>query len=77
MKYWDTCGPEALLRARFAKCTNKNGDPIMYEHQRGEYTIRKGLIYAQNQAMYDLIQERAGDYLKGLIVERGIIKENN
>ena len=71
MKYWDTCAAEALLRARYAHCSNKNGDPIMYEHQRGDYTIRKGLIYTENKAIYDLIDERAGDFLKDLIVERG------
>ena len=73
IKYWDMCAAEALMRARFAIVTDKDQQPIIYDHTRDNFTIMNGFIFARNQAIYDLAYDRIKDYLEGLKMQKGVI----
>jgi 3'(2'), 5'-bisphosphate nucleotidase len=55
-KRWDTCGPEAILRAAGGRFTDLRGDPILYAGD--DLVIRGGLI-ASNGLFHDVTVEAA------------------
>lgn len=66
------CAGEALMRGRLGLISNKDQEPIIYQLDKGQdATIHNGIIFARNQAMYDLIQERLKPYLSNLKMTEG------
>ena len=49
VKLWDTCGPEAILRAAGGRFTDLDGAPIDYA--RGSLRLENGLV-ATNEALF-------------------------
>lgn len=43
--------------------TDANSKPIIYDHEKDNYTIREGIIVAKNKKVFDLIQKRANENL--------------
>lgn len=70
MKYWDMCASEALMKAKYGIVTDKNKNPIMYDHTAKDFTIANGILFARSQTIYDLCYKRAEEYLSTLKVEK-------
>lgn len=50
-KRWDTCGPEAILRAAGGRFTDLRGDPIVYA---GDDLVVRGGLVASNGLFHDV-----------------------
>jgi 3'(2'), 5'-bisphosphate nucleotidase len=51
-KIWDTCGPEAILRAAGGKMTDVDGAPLVYD--REDLYNRRGIV-ASNGPLHDFV----------------------
>ncbi len=51
-KYWDMCASEALIQARMGIVTDAGGRPLLYDHTKGSFTIKEGIICAKNSKVY-------------------------
>jgi len=54
INYWDMCATDALIRSRFGVSTNKDGEPLIYDHQQDDFNIKNGFIMATNKNIYKL-----------------------
>jgi hypothetical protein len=54
------------MRARYGVATDKDGEPLLYDHKQEDFTIKNGFIMASNKSIYDLCNERLKPYLKDL-----------
>jgi 3'(2'), 5'-bisphosphate nucleotidase len=61
-KRWDTCGPEAILRAAGGRFTDLRGDPIVYA---GDDLVVRGGLVASNGRFHDVTVEAARALLAG------------
>jgi hypothetical protein len=41
------CAGEALIRARFGITSDKDRNPIIYDHTRSDFTIENGFVFAR------------------------------
>lgn len=57
-KYWDMCASEALIEAKMGICVDASGQPIIYDHEKTNYTINEGIIIAKNLKVYNLAMKR-------------------
>ena len=53
-KYWDMCASEALMLSCMGIVTDANSKPIIYDHNKENYTIREGILIAKNRKSYDV-----------------------
>ena len=56
-KVWDTCAPEAILRAAGGRITDVHGEPLHYDHR--DVRRRSGLV-ASNGLVHDEVIARLG-----------------
>lgn len=56
-KVWDTCAPEAILRASGGRITDVHGEPLRYDHK--DVRRRRGLV-ASNGLVHDEVIARLG-----------------
>jgi 3'(2'), 5'-bisphosphate nucleotidase len=56
-KVWDTCAPEAILRAAGGRITDVHGEPLHYDHK--DVRRRNGLV-ASNGLVHDEVIARLG-----------------
>jgi 3'(2'), 5'-bisphosphate nucleotidase len=56
-KVWDTCAPEAILRAAGGRITDVHGEPLHYDHR--DVRRRRGLV-ASNGLVHDEVIARLG-----------------
>lgn len=54
-KVWDTCAPEAILRAAGGRITDVHGEPLRYDHE--DVRRRNGLV-ASNNLVHDEVIAR-------------------
>lgn len=54
-KYWDMCASEALIEAKMGICVDAKGKPLIYDHNRDDYTINEGIQIAKNMKVYNLV----------------------
>lgn len=52
------CASEALIQARMGIVTDANGKPIIYDHLKGSFTIKEGIICAKNTKVFKLCENR-------------------
>ena len=57
-KYWDMCASEALIEAKMGICVDATGKPLIYDHNRDDYTIHEGIIIAKNLKVFNLVRDR-------------------
>ena len=57
-KYWDMCASEALIEAKMGVCVDANGKPLIYDHERSDYTVEEGIIIAKNVKVYNIVRDR-------------------
>ena len=57
-KYWDMCASEALIQAKMGIVTDANSRPLIYDHTKGDFTIREGIIVAKNKKAFDVCKKR-------------------
>ena len=57
-KYWDMCASEALIQAKMGIVTDANSRPLLYDHNKDNFTIREGIIVAKNKKVFDVAKER-------------------
>ena len=50
-------------------CTAANGQPLIYDHTRKDYTIDEGIIIAKNLKVYNIVKNRCVDKL-GMTLEQ-------
>jgi 3'(2'), 5'-bisphosphate nucleotidase len=67
-KYWDMCASEALIEAKMGICVDASGKPLIYDHNKSNYTINEGIIIAKNMKVYNLVKKRLKDNL-GMTIE--------
>eukprot|EP00347_Sterkiella_histriomuscorum_P005803 403355212 len=56
-KFWDMCGSEAILAARFGILTDAYKRPLFYDRKQHP-TLQNGIIAAKNKAIYELCERR-------------------
>jgi 3'(2'), 5'-bisphosphate nucleotidase len=59
-KIWDTCGPEAILRAAGGRLTDLDGRPLVYDQP--ELYNRRGIV-ASNGPLHDFVIETLAPFL--------------
>jgi 3'-phosphoadenosine 5'-phosphosulfate (PAPS) 3'-phosphatase len=57
-KYWDMCASEALIQAMMGVVTDASKKPLVYDHDKSNYTIREGIIIAKNLKVFNLCEKR-------------------
>ncbi len=57
-KYWDMCASDALIRGMLGIVTDANKNPIIYDHDKENFTIREGIIIAKNKKVLDVCDRR-------------------
>ena len=57
-KYWDMCASEALIQAKMGIVTDAYQRPILYDHTKGNFTIKEGIIIAKNKKVYEVCKKR-------------------
>ena len=67
-KYWDMCASEALIEAKMGICVDASGKPLVYDHNREDFTINEGIIIAKNMKVYNIVMERCQKEL-GMSIE--------
>lgn len=68
-KYWDMCASEALIQAKMGIVTDANQRPLIYDHNKTNFTIREGIIIAKNKKVYDICKKRISESLGKSISE--------
>lgn len=57
-KFWDMCASEALITSRLGIVTDAQKRPLEYERNINSYTVKSGIIAAQNKLIYKMNMER-------------------
>jgi len=57
-KYWDMCASDALIRGMQGIVTDANRNPIIYDHEKENFTIREGIMIAKNQKVLNVCDRR-------------------
>ena len=78
-KYWDMCASEALIQAKMGIVTDANSRPLIYDHNKDNFTIREGIIVAKNKKVFDVAKERIETTLNKSIssIHKQIAEEAN
>mmetsp|Transcript_17966 Transcript_17966/g.30568 ORF Transcript_17966/g.30568 Transcript_17966/m.30568 type:complete len:100 (-) Transcript_17966:160-459(-) len=68
-KYWDMCASEALIEAKMGICVDAYGRPLIYDHNRDDYTIEEGIQIAKNLKVFNLVKKMCLENL-GMSIEQ-------
>lgn len=71
-KYWDMCGSEAILAARFGILTDASKRPLFYNHKEHP-TLVNGIVAAKNKSIYELCERRIEKFTGKSLKENHII----
>ena len=57
LKYWDMCASEALIEAKMGVVTAADGQPLIYDHTKSDFTIHEGIIISKNLKVYNMVKD--------------------
>lgn len=69
MYYWDTCAPEALIRANFGYTSNLLEKTFKYDPRTEVFDAIPGTILTSTKAAFDAVVDRMGPFLQAFALE--------
>ena len=55
------CASDALIQAMMGVVTDANHKPIIYDHEKMNFTIREGIIIAKNKKVFSTCENRISE----------------
>ena len=52
------CASEALIEAKMGVCTAADGQPLIYDHTKSDFTINEGIIISKNLKVYNMVRDK-------------------